>query len=251
MRGLLGKLPRLAALCCLWSSVQASEPMHLNLVSFVDAPYVLPVEHRPHGLVVDYVEALMKRAGYSYNIEVLPPKRAVLHALTQENTCVFPIERSQEREVEFHWVSPVLISRHGFFHHPDKKFDNLRVLEDVRSLRLGSYLGSGLGEYLASMGFDVDYAAENSANIHKLLAGRIDLWASDEISAHFIASLDGRQLPPSPLVFFTTVRAMGCQRDMPVGIIQNLTDTLRAMYRDGSFEKIKQAFAKRMGIALP
>ncbi len=233
------------------SASHAEERPHINLVSFVDSPYVLPVEHRPEGLVVDYVEALLKRAGFDFSMQILPPKRALLHALKQDNTCVFPIERSQEREVEFQWVSPVLISRHGFFPHPEKDIGELRVLADVQDYRLGSYLGSGIGEYLSALGFDVDYAATNEANIQKLLADRVGLWASDEVSALYIASRYGVELRPSPLIFFTTVRAMGCYAEMNPKYVQTLNKVLSDMHRDGSFDILKAAFAERLKLSFP
>lgn len=227
------------------SAVQADSRDTIDLVSFEEPPYVMSDNGGAKGLVVEYVSALMDRAGLRYRLDILPAKRALLFALSHKNACVFPIERSQEREVDFHWISPIQISRHGFFQHPDDVPVSLRVLEDAKGFRIGSYLGSGIGAYLESLGFEVDYAAANSANIHKLMARRIDLWASDEVSARYIAGNSQFTLAPSPLVFFTTVRAIGCHASMPTEVVEVLNDALQAMHRDGSFMRIKKNFEQR------
>lgn len=241
----------------LGSPLQADDGHTIDLVSFEEPPYVMLSNGVPKGLVVDYVAALMARAGLRYRLDILPAKRALLYALSQKNACVFPIERSQEREVDFHWISPILISRHGFFQHPNDKPVRMHVLEDAKkrdnasTARIGSYLGSGIGAYLESLDFEVDYAAANDANIHKLMARRIDLWASDDVSARYIAANHSIELTAPSLVFFTTIRAMGCHASMPPEVIEALHDALQSMHRDGSFKRIEEAFTLALDQEMP
>lgn len=218
----------------------------LRLLTYSDPPYVYPngdhFKEHARGLAILYIKQLMAKAAIPYSLDILPPKRALLVALSTPNTCVFPIERSQEREVKFSWVSPVLISRHGFFKRPDSPSFNLRTIRDAEKLTIGTYLGSGIGEYLRTQGFQVDETNSNESNIHKLQAKRIDLWASDVLSAQYIANKNDLVLAEPELVFFTSLRAMGCNLSVSDEKIHHLNQTLKLMYQEGDIEKIQREF---------
>ena len=205
----------------------------IHLVTYQDPPFSYMENDGVTGIVVEYARELVMRAGFEYSIEMAPAKRALILANMQPDTCVFPIERSQEREVQYKWVSPILISRYGLYGRPDDDYD-IFVLNDAKNFTIGSSFGSSMGEYLESLGFVVDYAPNNEANVHKLFLKRIDLWASDTLSAPFLAEVNGFKLGQPQLEFFTTLRAMGCNTAMPDAHIDALSDTLMQMYRDGS-----------------
>lgn len=239
-RGLVFALSTLSAS----KTTLAAEMIHL--VSFEDPPYVFTQGKSKTGLVVRYVDELMWRSNLDYRLTIMPAKRALLYTLATPNTCVFPVERSQEREVQYAWVSPISISRHGFFKSETRNLPPIRVLNDVKQFRIGSSLGSAMGEYLASLDFQVDYAADNQANIHKLKANRIDLWASDTRSAKYIAHKKETTLSDAELIFFTTVRAIGCNPSLPSETISKLNKHLRTMYQDGTIDKISENFEKKL-----
>ena len=233
-------------LICRPSTGWAAAEADLHLVTFEAPPYIFPTSEGEPGLAIRLVEALMQRAGVSYDVTIMPPKRAIAFALSTPNTCVFPVERSQDREVQLAWISPILISRQGFFQNPKKPAFNLRVLTDVQTFKIGSYLGSGTGEYLSALGFDVDFAVSNNSNILKLMANRIDVWESDILSAPYIAAQAGVVLQPSELVFFTTLRAIGCHLGLAPERLERLNLMLQKMYQDGSFEKIRSDFEQSL-----
>lgn len=216
----------------------------LNLVTFVEPPYVFPKGNANKGLVVQIVEELMERAQQDYSLTILPPKRALLHAIRTSNTCVFPVERSQEREVKLRWVSPILISRNGFYATKTKGIEPLRVLNDVKDYRIGSVLGSAIGEYLLSLGFSVDLASDNRANLVKLNRGRIDLWAVDTLTAEHVSKENNVEIDEAKLIFFTALRAIGCNLDVPANKITRMNQELAKMYQDGFIEKIKPTATK-------
>tara|TARA_R110002072_G_scaffold1130_10_gene9474 strand:- start:44246 stop:45022 length:777 start_codon:yes stop_codon:yes gene_type:complete len=226
------------------NSIHASEKtIFLHFVTFIDPPYTFDKQEiNKKGLVEIILNTLMKNIGIKYDIRILPAKRAEISARTTTNTCILPIEKSQEREVFFSWVSPVVISKHGFFSMPYNDYIALNALSDARPYRIGSYLGSGIGEYLDSFEYKVDFAAQNEANIQKLNVNRIDLWASDILSAQHISKHTGIEITRSKLDFFTTLRAIGCHLDIDNEIIQKMRNQLQAMYRDGTMYAIIQKF---------
>lgn len=209
----------------------------LKLLTFAEKPLVDWDNEQPAGVLVRVVEELMRRAQVDYEMQLLPPKRATLMAESMPNHCVFPIERSQEREVFYQWVSPVIISRHAVYSHPSIKIP-LITLDDMRPYNLGSYLGSGAGEYLESFGMHVEYASRNELNLGKLMKKRIDLWVSDQVSADYMAKTDRVKLGTPELVFFTTVRAMGCNLGVDKQLIKRMQKTVTAMYRDKTVDRI-------------
>ncbi|MCG8613992.1 MAG: transporter substrate-binding domain-containing protein [Pseudomonadales bacterium] len=238
------QLFRLAGLFWLFLPFQVNAE-RLSLVTFLERPLVESVNGKPAGVVVDVVSEMMRRAGMEYNIQLVPPKRALMVAQRTQHHCVFPIERSQEREVFFHWVRPVLISRHALYSAPDRPI-RLQTLSDVQPYVIGSFLGSGVGEYLESFGYTLDYASRNELNIAKLQKRRIDLWASDVLSATYLARENNVKLNDPELIFFTTVRAMACNLDTDATLIDHLQVVLTGMYRDGTVDKLtKYAQAPR------
>ena len=224
-------------------ALEGKEQVNINFVTFIDPPYIFgPKEPDKQGLVEVIFENLMLYTGISYSIQIMPAKRAEIYAQTTKNTCVFPIEKSQEREVFFSWVSPIIVSKQGFFTIPDQPSIFLQTLEDAKPYRIGSYLGSSIGEYLASFNYQVDFATKNEANILKLQAKRIDLWASDILTAAHISKHSGIEITPSKLDFFTTLRAIGCHPSIPEKTIKLMNKKLQAMYRSGHVYNIEKKF---------
>lgn len=232
------------ATVCSLVSISASAQSTISLVTFMERPLVDQINRQPGGILIDVVAELMKRSGVEYTLNLAPPKRAIVIAQTTPKTCVFPIERSQEREVFFQWITPILISRHGLYSHPSRSVP-LVTLSDARPYTLGSYLGSGVGEYLESFGFRVDFASRNDLNAGKLAKKRIDLWVSDTISAQYLAKKDRFQLKEPELVFLTTVRAMGCHLGVDKRLVETIQEVLFGMYRDKTISKIYEQFGAR------
>lgn len=213
------------------------EAKPLNVVTFIERPLIYQKSGEPVGVVVNVVKELFRQANVEYKLRLMPPKRALLTTAETDSFCVFPVARSQEREARFQWVSPVLISRHGLFSHPEKPI-KLKTLEDAKKYKLGSYLGSGVGEYLENSGFNVEYSGRNELNARKLLKNRIDLWVSDIESAKFLINDERLPITEPEMVFFTTVRAMACNPGVDSSIVKQLQKTITQMYRNGDVEKI-------------
>jgi len=243
---------------CLSVDVSARLPVlyrtKLQLLTYESPPYVYLTESQrgadaqtdKKGLAIEVIDLIMQRAGIPFNLTVVPVKRGLIMTAAQENTCIFPIERSQEKEVKFAWVSPVIISRHAFFKKKDSiSMMRIKTLTDALPYTVGSYLGSGMGDYLDSLGFKVEYASDNTANLKKLNANRIELWATDVLSAEYISQVSNEPLGEAELVFFTTLKSMACNSALSEKILERLNLTLREMYRDGSIEEIHKNFAAK------
>ena len=220
----------------------SADYVDLHLLAHKNAPYVYTEGKTITGAAVKVVEQLMARTNFSYSMDIVPAKRALILALKNTHTCIFPVERSQEREAQFLWVSPIVISRHGFFKRINDETINIRTLTDAQPYVIGSYLGSGIGEYLKNFKFNVDLVAENEANIYKLKAKRIDLWASDILSARYMMLEKREKVAELAMTFFITLKGMACHRSVPEEMMERMSQELKSMYQDGSIEKIQSSY---------
>ncbi|MFE8070857.1 transporter substrate-binding domain-containing protein [Marinobacteraceae bacterium S3BR75-40.1] len=204
-------------------------------------PYVMRDGKQISGAGVDVVTELFRRAGYDFQVKVLPWKRAYLMGRTEENSCVFPVQRSQENEVLFQWVSPIFISHSAFYSLADASF-RIRSLKDVENLTIGSYLGSGDAEYLEDQGFELELTSTNLSNMRKLALKRLDVWAVDTLTASYLIQHFGEVLLKKQLVYFTTLRALGCNLAVPEPVIAGLNNALKSMYADGTVDRILDGY---------
>ncbi len=230
----------MSLLLCLTLLQEARAEAPLRLITFSVPPLVeLADDGKPKGIAVDVIRRLFELSGENYTLTVQPQKRAIRTAMQEPNTCSFPITRSQEREASLRWVGPVSVSRHGLYSSPERPV-LIRTLEDARNFLISSYLGSGIGEYLDSLGFEVHMAAENELGLRMLAANRVDLWAADTRAAPLIAEKTGIDLGEPELVFFTTLRSMGCHRNLDPKRLKKLTDTLQQLFLDGELDSVLQ-----------
>jgi len=200
-------------------------------------PYSIKKGGTPSGASVDIVSELFKRVGIPFTVKIVPWQRAYNGAVDGANTCVFPIQRNQEREALFQWVSPVLITQNGFY-TLDSSSHKIRTIDDVKGLKIGSYRGSAVAEYLTNNGYKVDVLPKDAPNLQKLSAGRIDVWAADTLVASHLSKKANITNIKEQLVYFSSLRALGCNLSTPQEIVDKLQMELKNMYGDGTVEKI-------------
>jgi polar amino acid transport system substrate-binding protein len=189
------------------------------------------------GVSIDIVSKLFTRAGFKYNIKIVPWKRAMRMSLNDENSCLFPMQRTQAREATYHWISPLLITQTGFYTRKDSPHQ-LVTIDDAKGLLIGSYNGSAVAEYLTSWGYQVNIRPNDAPNIHMLMKQRIDVWAADTLSAKYLKNKYKITNMKEQLVYFSTLRALACNIKVPNVKVSKLRQELKLMYTDGTMEKI-------------
>ena len=136
----------------------------LTLITYSEVPFATQEGNNKKGLVIEFINALFKQTDLEYDIVFLPLKRGMSMAESNLNTCVLPIERNQHREVHYTWIGPVMISRYGLF-SVDQSQPQLATLSDAKLASVGSFLGSGIGEYLTHFGYQVDLTNNDNLNV--------------------------------------------------------------------------------------
>lgn len=209
----------------------------LQVLTYEESPFALRVGKTQKGLLVDMLKELFSRTDLQYELRFIPLKRAIITTERLPGHCVLPVARNQEREANFHWISPVLVSRYGLYSRTDEKIQ-LTTLLDAKPYTIGSFLGSGIGEYLQELGFNVELASVSAQNLRKLKRSRIDLWAAELISAQAQMQLQAINFGDPELVFYTSIRAMACNVEMPLDQKFKLEQALQSMYRDGYMREL-------------
>lgn len=128
------------------------------------------------GPAVDIVNAIQEKANTNTVIQVLPWRRAYISAEKMNNTAVFSLTRSNDREALFKWVGPIAVKRYGFYALSDSSI-KIDAIEDALKYVVGVQNGGISEEFLRAEGFKTIHAVTSpNQNLGKLLRRRIDLW---------------------------------------------------------------------------
>jgi len=222
-----------------WPAI-AAEP-RLYITTELLAPSSTRDSERMDVVATDKVREAMRRAGVVHTIDVLPWKRAYHAALTRRDACVYSTTRIPEREALFKWVGPIDTAQWVLLGRADRKL-RLRSIDDARGLRIGTYNGDAREAWLRSRGFTVDSTANDLANLHKLMAGRIDLWAGSMRSGSDVLARFGYDRQVVPVLVFNEIGVyLACNRAVPDALVARLNTAFAAMARDGAARKIERS----------
>jgi polar amino acid transport system substrate-binding protein len=223
-------------LACTAGYVQAAGYV---LEYYENPPFAQTEAGKPAGVAVSIVTQMFERAKLPFKLEAAPLARGMADAKSKPDVCVFPVQRAQSNEADYSWVSPILITTSGLFTHPDSK-EQFITLADARKLRVGALRGSGDAEYLKSFGFTVDEANAQEQNLEKLLGKRIDIWATDVLSANYFVKKSNNKdrAPREALDFRRSLGSLACNVKMPKADVAKLQGSLDAMIKDGTVGKL-------------
>jgi polar amino acid transport system substrate-binding protein len=200
----------------------------------------------PTGISTDIVREMMKRSGIGFDIRIVPWARAIAMARTQVNTCVFSMSRTPERESQYLWIGPlvtndwVLFARNAAPPHPTARPASI---EAVKNARIGSYQGDAIVTWLEARGYQVDVAPSDDDNPKKLLADRIDYWATGKLIGQY--RLKQQQLETrieAVLTFNRTEMYLACQKRTANDVVSRLNRALADMIKQGDIRKIYDSY---------
>jgi polar amino acid transport system substrate-binding protein len=228
----------------LWAfaaTCQAQSPT-LHILTEQYPPYnMVDAQGEITGMSTDVVREMFHRARLPYHIELQPWIRAFNNAVLENNTCVYSTTRTDNRERQFKWVGPLMANTWVLYGGP-KSPKNIFALDDVRRFTIGGYSGDAESQYLIGLGYNVELTPADELNARKLLAGRIDFWAtSKQRGAYLLArqKLEGIRLL---LTFNNVFLYLACNPGVPDSTIRSLNDALTAMQHDGFNEALHRRY---------
>ena len=143
-----------------------------------------PIQYEKEGKILgpstDLVKAVLKEAEIEYAINMVPWARAYNLALNQENTLIYSIARTPQREALFQWVGRVMKLDYFLIGLDTLEIEPPITLDKLKALRVGVIRNSATHQHLVSLGFKnlyIVHAASQSINMLNL--NRIDLFTSN------------------------------------------------------------------------
>ncbi|MCJ7434655.1 MAG: transporter substrate-binding domain-containing protein [Anaerolineales bacterium] len=193
------------------------------------------------GLGTEVVEEILKRQGLDVTIQVVPWARGYRAAQDGPMTVLFVATRTEQREKLFKWVGPVVTQTTSFYALKDSNI-TLTSLDDAKKIDIIGVVADYYSQqYLTKEGFaNLDISTDNDPMIRKLLAGRLPLIVSENISLPALLAISGAKLEDVRLVytFMTSQNYIAFSLDTPDELVQQWQASLDEMKADGAFAQI-------------
>ena len=193
------------------------------------------------GIATEVVRRAADRANLSINIDLSAFKRGLKATKTQPGTCFFGLWRTEQRADQFAWVGPLMQDGYALFARDGSEIQ-LDSLEDSFSYATGAVEGWGSTQAVKQAGHpNLEMAYEDSANMKRLEAGRIELWLSGLLSAPYKAKAKGLDIDKKLLVN-TVDLSVACHPDTDRAVLDRLQNALDAMKSEGVVGKIQERY---------
>ncbi|MDP9783519.1 substrate-binding periplasmic protein [Pseudomonas fluorescens] len=191
-----------------------------------------------HGIAVDIVREIFKRADISYSLTLrFPWERIYKLALENPGYGVFVMARLPEREKLFKWVGPIGPDDWIMLAKADSKIA-LDSLEQARQYRIGAYKGDAIAETLAKQGLKPIVVLRDQDNARKLVNGQIDLWATGDPAGRYLARQEGVNDLKTVLRFNSAELYLALNKDVPDDVVARLQAALDELRKEGAVDAI-------------
>ncbi len=215
-------------------------------------PFAIDENGRQSGYGSDLMTEVLRRAGYSVAVEVLPVARVV--SMVQSTANLFTTgtktpETFATWDVQwpfcFETVSHVMMVK--------KSSAFVSFADMPRNARIGVFNSYTLKNYLSEQGFtNIQVAAENQQLADMLSRDHIDAWATFESSALYILNaknIDAKQLRSLPVKRFQFCAITAKTTDH--AMVARVTAAYNSLVADGGRLAIRNRYATFLGPDLP
>jgi len=217
-------------------------------------PYNMTVDGKLTGMSTEVVQAVMDEVGEAARIQSMPWARAYDIALNSENVLIYSIARTPQREELFKWVGVIAPTRWFLFSLPGTEF-NLKSLDDAREYQIATVKQDVGEQYLIDKGFVIGRNLQSSNkyehNYEKLKAGRVNLWISNELNAHYLVrqasgNADDSAIPQLRLDDLGGANGlcMAFSRNTPDDVVERFRQALARVRADGRYDAIAARWLK-------
>lgn len=191
-----------------------------------------------HGIAVDIVREMFKRADISYSLTLrFPWERIYKLALENPGYGVFVMARLPEREKRFKWVGPIGPDDWIMLAKADSKIA-LDSLEQARQYKIGAYKGDAIAETLTKQGLKPIVVLRDQDNARKLVNGQIDLWATGDPAGRYLARQEGVNDLKTVLRFNSAELYLALNKDVPDEVVARLQAALDELRKEGAVDAI-------------
>ena len=242
-------------ICMLWLAMPIQATL-LEVVTEEGPPLQYLEQGQIRGAGAEFVERLLRRAGYSYRLSMVPWARAELTATTQPNVLIFSIARTPAREDQYQWIGRLLTLQYALFRLGSRGDIQLERLDDAKAWRIGVVKGDVRANWLRDQGFayaggtgpGLDEAPTSLDNLRKLQAGRVDLIPSSTLGLVGYCQQTGQrcdQLLPILDLPFRAELYLAASQGTPPEVIARLRQAYAQLIKEGSYDRLLGAYQAR------
>ena len=137
------------------------------------------------GLSYDIVQAALKQAGISADIQGHTWARSYKMAQENPNVLIFSIARNPQREDLFKWVGEIIAIDNSLWHIKGREDIKIKTLADAKNFRLAVPRADVRHQFLTDNGFTspkhLDVVSSNEQTLKMLMRGRTDLIVANKL----------------------------------------------------------------------
>ena len=200
------------------------------------------------GMSTEVVLEVFKRAKVEVKLDMFPWARAYQMAQDSPNVLIYSIGRNTQRENLFKWVG--VIAPYDVYMYRLKSRSDIRAesLDEAKKFKIGAVRDDVRAQALERAGIAAELVAADGLNVKKLAAGRIDMFAIDEMGLVPLYKREGFD-PNSVIKVFKLDNlsaglhmAFSLQTDD--ALVSKIQAALEQVKSDGTFDKIRAKYVK-------
>jgi len=215
-------------------------------------PYNYEENGKVTGFSTEIVQAIVKKSGVKADLKLFPWPRAYDMVLKQENTLVYTITRSEERETKFKWVGPIAPRTILLYKLKERKdIKSIKSLEDIKKYKVGSVKNDAFSLGLIKKGFvvgkNLELVHDETLNVKKLFGKRFDFIGNTDLyMAYKVKSLGLDYNKLEKVYEFPDKSAyyMAFNIKTSDAIVKKFQDALDKLKKDGTYKKISEKYLK-------
>ncbi len=225
----------------------AKKAITLTLVTENLPPFQMKTEGKVTGFATEVVMAALKYTPYKSHFILYPWSRSYNLAQKKENTCVYSISRTPEREKMFQWAGVIAKTNGHFIGLKTNKEIKINKLNDAKKYITAVIRDDYTHQLLLNNGFEEYkhfYVVNNPDSLLKLLISRknIDLILVDFLTIPYRAKFSGIdaslfvsffKLSSTPLNFY-----LACSNNTSDSIVDNIAQSIDKIKATGEYQKI-------------
>ncbi|MBC9252915.1 hypothetical protein A9179_21835 [Pseudomonas alcaligenes] len=198
-------------------------------------------EHK--GIIGDITLEALRRAGYGYQLIVVPSPRALSSVPLLQDTLIIPLARLPERESSFTWIAEIMQVERAFYTREQPIASFAEARSRLHSIAVSR--GSAGYTILLEQGFAPSQLVEvnqGPSALHMLQAGRVEAWYNPVLEADLLQRQEGGPALLRGAALGSTGQYLACSRQCTDRLVRRLSAAVASMRADGSLERIKARY---------
>ncbi|TMO82382.1 amino acid ABC transporter substrate-binding protein [Pseudoalteromonas sp. S3776] len=171
----------IVSLLLFFSFFSFASSKQILVVTELSPPHQTLVNGEVSGSGTAFIRDIFKAAGLSPDIHMYPWARAYKLATTLDNTFIYSLARTPEREAKFHWIgAPVGHFELGFISLSSRSDISISTTEDAKKYKIAMQRNDFATDTLSKIGFEVVLTSDIKKSYALLLANKVDLIVDDK-----------------------------------------------------------------------